>query len=117
MWEISGLKSSNKSNITSSRYKKISVWKGNLEIIGKVTFKYLLISKIYISLSSHATCALIWNQRKTRGISGNGEGDKSAIYPSTYRLIDKIITRLRGRMKTGSQERMHACKYIFKAEG
>lgn len=88
-----------------------SAGKSNLEIISKVKFKYLLIFKnIHQPLPRSALHSF--------GSGGkqepwwNGEGDKCVIYPSSSRLIDKIITRLKRRMKTDSG----ACKCIFKTE-
>lgn len=88
-----------------------SAGKSNLEIISKVKFKYLLIFKnIHQPLPRSALHSF--------GSGGkqepwwNGEGDKCVIYPSSSRLIDKIITRLRRRMKTDSGASMPVSAFL-----
>lgn len=80
----------------------------NLEIISKVKLKCSLICTTHRQLLSPNCVRWFETNGKTGAIAGNAKGDKCVIYPSTSRLIDKIITRLREAEKaSGKGEYTH----------
>lgn len=92
-----------KSNSTSWRNQRdadSSVGKPTLELSAKSNLNTAWCWKRSITPSLPLTPTR--NQRKTGSVRVN-ERDEGVIYPSTSGLIDKIITRLRWRMKTDSQ--------------